>query len=139
VAVWMWTLNYVSTHPFGGSFDVFRINEMTMTLADGSLLAVEAKAFHSIYFEILGETGIPGFLLFMAIVLRVRSYFVKAKKAVLKPDDAWLNDAGMYLLFTLYVYLAGGAFIGVGFQSYFYYLAALSVALWNLRNRLLST
>jgi probable O-glycosylation ligase (exosortase A-associated) len=138
VAVWMWTLNYVSTHPFGGSFDVFRINEMTMTLADGSLLAVEAKAFHSIYFEILGETGIPGFLLFLAIVLRARSYFVKAKKAVLKPDDAWLNDAGMYLLFTLYVYLAGGAFIGVGFQSYFYYLAALSVALWNLKNRLQS-
>jgi putative inorganic carbon (hco3(-)) transporter len=138
VAVWMWTLNYVSTHPFGGSFDVFRINEMTMTLADGSLLAVEAKAFHSIYFEILGETGIPGFLLFLAIVLRVRGYFLKAKKAVLKPNDAWLNDAGMYLLFTLYVYLAGGAFIGVGFQSYFYYLAALSVALWNLRNRLQS-
>ncbi|WP_372659161.1 DUF5935 domain-containing protein [Hydrogenophaga sp.] len=135
VAVWLWTMGYVMTHPLGGSFDVFRINEMTMTLADGSLLVVEAKAFHSIYFEILGETGFPGFLLFAAIVLKTRSHFINARNAVLSKENAWLSDAGLYLLFTLYVYLAGGAFIGVGFQSYFYYLAALSVALYNLQQR----
>lgn len=136
VAVWLWTLKYVITHPWGGSFDVFLINEMTIPLADGSTLTVLSKAFHSIYFEILGETGIPGFALFLAIVLVTRRTFVMLRNERFGPDAEWLSDVGQYLLFTLYVFLAGGAFIGIGFQSYFYYLAALSVALLNIRQKI---
>lgn len=136
VAVWLWTIKYVMAHPWGGGFEVFRINEMTISLPDGSTLTVFAKAFHSIYFEILGETGIPGFMLFLAIVLVTRRTFVRLKRERFGPEAEWLSDAGQYLLFALYVFLAGGAFIGVGFQSYFYYLAAMSVALLNIRQKI---
>lgn len=135
VAVWLWTLEYVAQNPWGGSFEAYRINRNLLELGDGSVLAVEGKAFHSIYFETLGETGVPGFLMFMGLVWLARSGFVKARKARLTADNGWINDAGRYLLFSLYVFLAGGAFIGIAFQSLFYYLAAISMALVNLCDR----
>ncbi len=51
--VWTWTSNFVATHPFGGGFDVYLANQITRE-QDGSR---KAKAFHSIYFELLGEQG----------------------------------------------------------------------------------
>ncbi|MGE0099204.1 MAG: putative O-glycosylation ligase, exosortase A system-associated [Hydrogenophaga sp.] len=135
VAVWLWTLEYISTNPWGGSFESYMINETSLVLADGSTLAVDSKAFHSIYFEILGETGIPGLLLFLTITfLTFRSYVAFARPQG-KESDGWRGDLGMRLKHTLLIYLAGGAFIGIGFQAYFYYLAALGVALINLRLR----
>lgn len=136
VGVWKWTTDYVLSHPLGGSFEVYRINETKMVLSDGSVLSVAGKAFHSIYFEVLGETGMPGIVMFLSIALMTRNAFAKVVNRAAGDADAWINDAARYLLFTLYVFLVGGAFIGIGFQSFFYYIAALSVAMINLSDRM---
>lgn len=132
VAVWMWVLEYVAAHPWGGSFDMYRINSYAMTLPDGSVLQVEGKAFHSIYFEMLGEGGVPGFLMYAALIGLTLFAFMRHGKVLATTGEHWLGDAGRYLLIATLVFLAGGAFIGVAFQSYFYYLAALSAAYANL-------
>lgn len=132
VAVWMWVLEYVAAHPWGGSFDMYRINSYAMTLPDGSVLQVEGKAFHSIYFEMLGEGGVPGFLMYAALIGLTLFAFMRHGKVLATTGEPWLGDAGRYLLIATLVFLAGGAFIGVAFQSYFYYLAALSAAYANL-------
>ncbi|RJP64837.1 MAG: putative O-glycosylation ligase, exosortase A system-associated [Comamonadaceae bacterium] len=139
VAVWFWTLEYIATHPLGGSFEVYRINQTALELSDGSVLMVAGKAFHSIYFEVLGETGIPGIVMYLLIVLLTRNAFARVASMKTGPDDVWINDAARYLLFTLYIFLVGGAFIGIGFQSYFYYLAALAVGILNISGKLLRT
>lgn len=135
VAVWMWTLDYVLSHPLGGSFEVYRINETRLVLGDGSVLKVAGKAFHSIYFEVLGETGMPGFTMYALLLLMTRNGFARIVNRNADGENAWITDAARYLLFSVYVFLAGGAFIGIGFQSLFYYMAALSVALTNLSER----
>lgn len=132
VAVWKWVIDYVTSHPLGGSFDMYRINSYSMTLPDGSVLQVENKAFHSIYFEVLGEGGVPGLLIFLALIGVTLVAFMRHKKILMLTDEYWLGDAGRYLLMSTIVFLAGGVFIGVAFQSYFYYLAALSAAYINL-------
>jgi probable O-glycosylation ligase (exosortase A-associated) len=132
LAVWQWTLDYVAAHPWGGSFGVYRINTFEMPLEDGSMLTGAAKAFHSIYFEILGELGYPGFILFMLIVLTTIRSLVAVKKAAL---DDWTKDLATCTLAALLVYLAAGAFIGVAFQPFFYYLASIAVVLQNLHGR----
>lgn len=74
VAVWMWTLDYVQDHPFGGGFDAYRGNRLRVptSKAVGSHNNVTiqteyheevGRAYHSAYFEMLGEQGYPGFLL----------------------------------------------------------------------------
>jgi putative inorganic carbon (HCO3(-)) transporter len=135
VAVWLWVIEYIATHPWGGSFDMFLINSYSMMLQDGTELTVMGKAFHSIYFEMLGEGGVPGFLMYAALIALTLSAFMRHKKVVLATKEKWLGDAGRYLLIATLVFLAGGAFIGVAFQSYFYYLVALSAAYLNLEKQ----
>jgi probable O-glycosylation ligase (exosortase A-associated) len=132
LAVWKWTLDYVASHPWGGSFGVYRINTFEMPLEDGSVLTGAAKAFHSIYFEILGELGYPGLILFMLIVLTTIGSLMAVKKAA---SDDWTKDLATCTLVALLVYLAAGAFIGVAFQPFFYYLASIAVILQNLQAR----
>jgi probable O-glycosylation ligase (exosortase A-associated) len=135
VAVWKWTLEYISTHPWGGSFESYMINETSLLLSDGSTLAVDSKAFHSVYFEILGETGIPGLLLFLTIAFLTYRSFVAFAAPQGKESDGWRGDLGLRLKHTFLIFMAGGAFVGIGFQAYFYYLAALGAAMINLRLR----
>src|SRR6185369_1802205 len=78
VAVWMWTLDYAQSHPFGGGFDSYRGNRVTVVLKnvqqDGNQTSVSesagvdnARAFHSAYFEMLGEQGWPGLALWLLL------------------------------------------------------------------------
>lgn len=136
VGVWLWTLEYVATHPWGGSFEVYRINTSKLLLADGNTLDVAGKAFHSVYFEVLGETGVPGFVCFTLLAFLTRNVFSRLARQPSAIEDAWLADLARNLLFTLYIFLAGGAFVGIGFQSFFYYLVALGMALVNLSDRM---
>jgi probable O-glycosylation ligase (exosortase A-associated) len=136
VAVWLWTIEYVLSNPLGGSFEVYRISEASFVASDGTVIMALGKAFHSIYFEVLGETGIPGFVIYLLIIFFCRGVFVRIVKRAAIAEDAWITDAARYLLFSLYIFLAGGAFIGIGFQSFFYYIVALSVALINLSDRM---
>ncbi|HMO68663.1 MAG TPA: DUF5935 domain-containing protein, partial [Novosphingobium sp.] len=74
IAVWKWTLDYVEAKPFGGGFDAYRGNSIRYETKDatksGSTVSVdtafvedEARAYHSSYFEMLGEQGWPGLAL----------------------------------------------------------------------------
>ncbi len=132
IAVWKWVMEYVANHPWGGSFEMYRTNTYSMELSDGSFLHVAGKAFHSIYFEVLGEGGILGFLMFVALAACTLMAFIRHKKMLSLTGEYWLNDAGRYLLISTLVFLVGGMFIGVVFQSYFYYLAALSASYKNM-------
>lgn len=135
VAAWLWTLKYVAVHPLGGSFDLYRINEFSLNLKNGETLSIQGMAFHSIYFEILGELGIPGFILFLAILLLTVKGYMRVINVKRDPNDQWLPDLSRFMLITLLIYLAGGAFIGIAFQSYFYYISALSVAMLNISSK----
>ena len=135
VAAWLWTLKYVAVHPLGGSFDLYRINEFSLNLKNGETLSIQGMAFHSIYFEILGELGIPGFILFLAILLLTVKGYMRVINAKRDPNEQWLPDLSRFMLITLLIYLAGGAFIGIAFQSYFYYISALSVAMLNISSK----
>jgi probable O-glycosylation ligase (exosortase A-associated) len=131
VGVWLWTLDYVKEHPLGGSFNVYFINKIEQRMEDGTILLSEGKAFHSIYFEVLGETGFPGLALCTLIALvMLRTYWKIAKEA--KGEHLWLSDLSKALIITSFAFFAGGLFIGVAFQSYFYYLVAISAILKNL-------
>src|SRR5689334_7028275 len=68
VAAWLWTLDYVKEHPLGGGFNVYFINSFSLPMSDGSTLEVKGKALHSIYFEVLGELGIPGIVMFLSML-----------------------------------------------------------------------
>jgi O-antigen ligase len=91
---------------------------------------VGGKAFHSIYFEVLGEQGIVGFALYFSIILLTLFKLRRIKKT-------WRNHAGMAwvvalsdaLTAAILVFLAGGAFVGIADQPYIFYMVSLTVAI----------
>ena len=135
VGVWRWTLGYVTQSPLGGSFDVYQINRIDQVMADGTVLQVAGRAFHSIYFEVLGELGIPGFLIYLAIIATTIQTLINVRRKSSVLEMSWLRDLCNTFIICAFVFLAGGTFIGVGFNSYFYYIAGVAASLANIFDR----
>ncbi len=124
--VWRWTLGYAITHPLGGGFAAYLIDHIE--LPGG---AIEfGRAFHSIYFEILGEQGWVGLGMFLVLagstVLGLRRL---ARRTRAVPHLAWCAEMSDALQSGLMVFLAAGAFVGIAFQPMFWYFIAMSISL----------
>jgi probable O-glycosylation ligase (exosortase A-associated) len=147
LAVWDWTLDFVNENPLGGGFGVYRLNEIEFEVVrrsgEGPVTAVEtvtvtdrARAFHSSYFEVLGETGYPGLAIFLSMLalalVQLRGVFKRFKDSV---ENHWLADASRAVGFAIVIYMVGQLFVGLGFQSMLYHLLALSVALTQIAAR----
>lgn len=88
---------------------------------------------HSIYFEILGEQGIPGLLIFLAILwLSWRNAGVVLRLARGDPDWLWAYDMAAMIQVSLVAYMVGGTFLGLGYWDMPYTLAAILVLLRKL-------
>jgi probable O-glycosylation ligase (exosortase A-associated) len=135
LAVWKWTLNFVGNRPLGGGFDAYMYNRIAAVSSDGVVhylpeWQLGGKAFHSIYFEVLGEQGMVGFAIYFTIIVLALLTLRKLKKA-------WRNDPGMAwvvaladaLMTSILVFLAGGAFVGIAYQPYIFYMVSLTVAI----------
>ena len=143
VAVWMWTLDYARDHPFGGGFDSYRGNRIRFVLrnveTNGSQTSVsqsvgidKARAFHSAYFEMLGEQGWPGLALWLLlhgsglVQLELVQRRLRSSADPLDRRDVALAQA---LQAGHGVYLFGAMFIGIAFQPFVYMLIGLQIAL----------
>lgn len=135
IAVWKWTLEFVGSNPLGGGFDAYLLNRIATVGEDGVIIPVPddqlgGKAFHSIYFEVLGEQGIPGFIMyFLMIVLSLLTLRRLKKTWRDDPGMAWLTALADTLMTVIIVFLAGGAFIGIAYQPFIFYIISLTVAI----------
>lgn len=150
VAVWMWTLDYVKDHPFGGGFDAYRGNNLQVETVqelgpdnnaklDVQVHEEKARAYHSAYFEMLGEQGYPGFLLWAWIhflglwqMERLRRRWGKETAEHL----AWIAPLANALQMAQLIYLLGALFIGIAFQPVMFMLIAVQCGLWSYAKRI---
>jgi putative inorganic carbon (HCO3(-)) transporter len=136
VAAWLWTIDYVKEHPLGGGFDIYRTNTVHVQMADGSMLVENGKAFHSIYFEVLGELGLPGIAMFLSMLGWFLFSMQRVRRLTRKrPEYAWVSDAATALFIATLVFMAGGAFVGVAFQPYYWYLFGIGIAVIHYADR----
>ncbi len=129
--VWRWTMEYVASHPLGGGFMSFLINHIEVPGFNGGLPTIEfGRAFHSIYFEVLGEQGFPGLFMFLTLVgvTMVRLHFV-ARRVRKIPELQWVAGLSDALQAGLAVFLSSGAFVGIAFQPMFWYFISMSISL----------
>jgi putative inorganic carbon (hco3(-)) transporter len=144
LAVWAWTWEYVKEHPMGGGFEVYRQNRIRYDIAQGTkqgeLPPVDApevkeivdqgRAFHSSYFEMLGEQGFPGLIIWLIIQLGgvwrmevIQRMYRKRDR----PDESWVAPLATALQNAQIIYLVGSLFVGIAFQAYFFMLTALQI------------
>ena len=149
VAVWGWTLDYVQDNPLGGGFDAFLGNSFSYntrkTVELGNTETVvyeevtdEGRAFHSAYFEVLGEQGYPGMAIWLLLqglgllhMQRIRKRYKDSEEA---DGKRWYSLAAALQNGQL-VYLVGAAFVGVGYQPFMFMLLGLQIAFYSLMKR----
>lgn len=126
ILIWKWTLDYAVAHPFGGGFMAYLVSR----IAYPNGLVVFGRAFHSIYFEVLGEEGWVGLALFLGVAgwtfISLRRLARHTRKI---PHLAWCADMSDALQSGLAVFLTAGAFVGIAYQPAFWYFIAMSVSL----------
>lgn len=147
LAVWGWTLDFVRDHPLGGGFGAYRLNKLEVEVRersgdgnnmseDTTVVTDRARAFHSSYFEVLGEHGYPGLAIFLAMLVvalvQLRRLYTRFRDS---ETDRWIADMARAVGHTLIVYMAGSIFVGVAFQSTQYYLLATTAALAHIASR----
>ncbi len=148
VAVWEWTLDYVAENPTGGGFDAYRGNSFTYQMpvkeGEGNSTSVEyrkvtdeGRAFHSSLFEVLGEQGYPGFIMWVLLHLtglwqmeRVRARWRRRDLVGENgEEEAWIAPMATSLQLATCVYLVGALFQGIAYQPVMLMIIGLQIGL----------
>ena len=141
--VWEWTIDYAAEHPLGGGFDAYRGNSFTyrmpVTREEGGALVTEiqdvtdaGRAYHSSWFEMLGEQGWPGLILWASLHLLglVHMESIRRKwRNRESPAEQWQGPLASALQFSNIIYLVGATFQGIAYQPVFLMLIGLQIAL----------
>jgi len=149
VAVWGWTLGYVEEHPFGGGFEAYRGNHVHVELkgqsGEGNNVSTktrdaydQARAYHSSYFEMLGEQGWPGLALWLWLMLSGLWQMERIRwrwKNRAGPGCGWQVSLANALQQSLLVYMAGSLFVGIAYQPFCFMLIGLQCGLWSYLRR----
>ncbi|URW75505.1 putative O-glycosylation ligase, exosortase A system-associated [Sphingomonas donggukensis] len=141
IAVWQWTIAYAKDHPFGGGFEAYRQNHIRYdkvkvegdannATVDTELEIDKGRAYHSAYFEMLGEQGYPGLALWLAINLAGLIRMEVLRRRYAKDEAfAWAGPLAAALQNAHVVYLLGAAFVAVAFQPFIYMLIGAQIGL----------
>lgn len=142
LAVWKWTLDYVGSNPFGGGFNAYLQNSLSfeLTSVEGSAhdstierrkATDRGRAYHSSYFEMLGEQGWPGLILWLGINLAGLLRMEALRRRYRAVDDPlhWGGTLAGALQHAQLIYLLGGAFVGIAFNPFLFQLMAAQIGL----------
>jgi len=143
IAVWQWTMDYVKTHPMGGGFEAYRQNriryeKVAIEGEGGGVAKVErnlevdkARAYHSAYFEMLGEQGYPGLAIWLLINLAglFRMEVLRRRYRKPEPGQEWIAPLASALQSAHFVYMLGATFIAIAFQPFVYMLIGAQIGL----------
>ncbi|MEL0251441.1 MAG: O-antigen ligase family protein, partial [Novosphingobium sp.] len=145
VAVWKWTIEFVKDRPFGGGFDAYRQNQLQYDTVEASYagdnnaaleykpVVDKARAYHSSYFEMLGEQGYPGLAMWLALHL-LGVWQMEVLRRRFRKDATeqfgWVSPLAEALQQAQVIYLVGSTFVGIAFQPFCYMLVGLQCGLW---------
>ncbi|WP_375398897.1 putative O-glycosylation ligase, exosortase A system-associated [uncultured Sphingomonas sp.] len=142
VAVWAWTWQYVKDHPLGGGFEMYRQNQIRYDIVkaqgaggnvalDRQLTVDHARAYHSAYFEVLGEQGFPGLILWLliSVIGLLRMEVIRQRYRRAPEDEAWIGPLAGALQSAHIVYMLGAAFIAIAFQPFMFMLVGAQIGL----------
>ncbi|MFW2853079.1 putative O-glycosylation ligase, exosortase A system-associated [Sphingomonas sp. TX0543] len=140
LAVWQWTWDYAKTHPFGGGFNAYIQNRIrydtvavkgsgASTTLQRNLTVDKSRAYHSSYFEMLGEQGYPGLALWLLISVIGIVRMEVLRRRFRDGELAWGGALAGALQHAHLIYLLGGAFVGIAFQPFIYMLIGAQIGL----------
>lgn len=125
INAWWTAWNVAKDRPLvGGGFNMFQYPTFKAYAPDPG----NVHDVHSIYFEMLGEHGFPGFILFMLLAVlawRTGSWVVKQGRR--DADNKWASDLASMVQVSVISFAAAGAFLGLAYFDLYYHLLIILV------------
>lgn len=137
IVVWRWTIDYAAEYPFfGGGFYSYIDNADQLHLyAEGEEEFDEptpnGKAYHNMFFEVLGELGYAGLFIYLLYILSSMLSYWKLRQD--EHNEEWFNYLILTIAMATCVYFTGGMFVGIAYSPWFFYLTLLGVSLCNIK------
>jgi putative inorganic carbon (HCO3(-)) transporter len=126
---WYFATNVAKDNIMGGGYRTFTGNVFAIYAPDSR----QARAPHSIYFQVLGEHGFIGlalFLVLMAVAWRTGTRLIKFCRE--KPNLKWASDLARMCQVSIVGYAVGGTFLSLAYYDLYYDIVVLLVLLEKL-------
>jgi probable O-glycosylation ligase (exosortase A-associated) len=116
---WMAAINIANDRPLvGGGFELYTPRTFSKYAPDPNAV----HSAHSIYFQMLGEHGYVGLLIFLGIGISAWSH---ARRTIAlargRPELAWAAQLARALQVSLLGFAVGGAFVNISYWELVYY------------------
>lgn len=125
IMAWRFSYEIAKKRPLtGGGFGVYYDKDLYFSIIPEAKTTHNA---HSIYFEIIGQHGFIGFVLFMGLLVatwRCFSKIIKLTKS--QPQLAWAKDLSALCQVSLIAYMVGGAFQNLAFFDFYFLFVSLA-------------
>lgn len=132
INMWWMAWNLANDRIFGGGFEFWRVQLFSGYAPDPTNI----RAAHSIYFQVLGDHGWVGLILFLALLgLTWRKCSTVIRLAKQRDDATWARDLAAMLQVSIVAYMSAGAFLGLAYFDYIYHLIAVAVVVHALLTR----
>ncbi|MDC6166101.1 putative O-glycosylation ligase, exosortase A system-associated [Paucibacter sp. XJ19-41] len=112
IHAWVVAWNYALRHPFGAGFNLARPELFALYAPESG----STHAAHSIYFQVMGNHGFIGLLLYLGIWITTwRSASALIRLGKLNMQTKWCQDLGTMAQVSLLAYAVGGAFLSLAY------------------------
>jgi probable O-glycosylation ligase (exosortase A-associated) len=130
INAWWTAWNLANDRLTGGGFELWRPSVFQRYAPDPG----NVRDVHSIYFEVLGEHGWPGLVLFLALIglTWLKCGAIRRAAAAGRGGAPWARDLAAMIQVSLVAYLSAGAFLGLAYFDYVYHLVAMVVVVHHL-------
>jgi putative inorganic carbon (HCO3(-)) transporter len=119
---WQVAFRYATEHfPFGAGFYGPQLSVIFHQYFPG----VEAHAAHSIYFQVLGENGFIGLILYLSIMVSTFSLSVSIIRRPKTPETLWAQRLARMIQISLIAFAVGGAALSMAYYDLFVVVAFL--------------
>jgi len=130
INAWKTAINIANDRPFvGGGFELYSGTTFARYAPDPE----DVHAAHSVYFQMLGEHGYVGLLIFLSLGLAAWS---TARRTIAlartRPQHAWAGQLARAFQVSLVGYAVGGMFVNIGYWDLMYYEIVIVVVACRL-------
>lgn len=130
INAWHMAFNVANDRPLvGGGFELYSAE----TFARYAPVPDDVRSAHSIYFQMLGEHGYVGLILFLSLGI---VGWINARRIIQfargKPGMTWAADLARAIQVSLIGFAVGGAFVNIGYWELQYYVIVALMIVGNL-------
>ena len=122
IVAWKANINIANSNFTGGGFDSYTSPENYLQFAPAGAMP---RAAHSIFFQVLGDHGWVGLLLFLAILVSLLWSLQRDIRRSAAVKDIARYDLARAMQVVLIAYSVAGAFLSLAYWDGFYYLMAI--------------